>query len=315
MPFGEGMTFEGVDMHAQAKTRMALMVAILTSGLMMTGCLTDDEESDSGNVKISDLKVTPSSVKAGQSADVEGTVTSTSALTAIAITVWKGSTDVTTGKGFTVAAGPLGSDKKAWSLKTDGSSRITIGGAAATGEYTVKVVARTGTDSVVANTTLTVNGNAVTTEELTLGSNQNSNGGSVDLDELKVYTHAAAKDVSGKIDLYYAHALIGGDKLFTPAQAKISGFGSASNGPATWTTANATEFRKLDLSESAFSAISTQEAIDALWATAEVVTGGSDEVDEGSTYIVNTDMAKKVLIRVTAYVEGDTGTITIKGTK
>jgi len=303
-------------MYVHAKSRMALVLAIMTSGLMMTGCLTDDDkESDSGNVKISDLKVTPSSVKAGQSADVEGTVTSTSALTAISITVWKGSTDVTAGKGFTVSAGDLASGKKAWSLKTDGASRIAVGGAAATGEYTVKVVAHAGTDSVTANTTLTVTGTAVTTQELTLGSNQNAAGGSVDLDDLKVYTHSAAKDISAKIDLYYAHALIGGDRLYTPYQAKVSDFGSSTNGPATWTTANATEFRQLTLSESAFSAISTQEAIDALWSTGIAVTGGSDAVAEGSTYIVNTDQAKKVLIRVTAYDAGDTGTITIKGTK
>ncbi|MEO6094482.1 MAG: hypothetical protein ABIW76_01990 [Fibrobacteria bacterium] len=302
-------------MYLPAKARMALTVAIMTSGLMMTGCLTDDKESDSGNVKISDLKVTPASIKAGQSADVEGTVTSKSALTGIAITVWKGSTEVTTGKGFTVAMGALGADKKAWSLKTDGVSRISVGGAAATGEYTVKVVARSGMDSVVEKASLTVSGTLVTTEELTLGSNQNSNGGSVDLDDLKVYTHSAAKDISPKIDLYYAHALVGGDKLFTPYQAKLSQFGETSNGPATWTTANDTEFRKLTLSESAFAAISTQEAIDALWSTGVNVTGGSDAVAEGSTYIVNTDQAKKVLIRVTAYVEGDTGTITIKGTK
>jgi hypothetical protein len=314
-PFGEGTKFEGVNMYTSKKTKMIVIAAILFSGLTMTGCLTDDNESSSGDMKINDLKVTPASIKSGQTADVEGTVTSSNALTAIVITVWKGTTDYTTGKGFTVNMGALGVDKKAWSLKTDGACRLTVDGAASTGPYTLKVVAHAGKDSVVATTTINVSGTVVFTQEVTLGSNQNANGGSVDLDDLKTYTHATAKDISAKIDLYYAHALVGGDKLYTPFQAKASGFGSTTNGPATWTTVNSTEFRKLILSESAFGAISTQEAIDALWSTGTNVVGGGDVVAEGSTYIVNTDMAKKVLIRVTAYVAGDTGTITIKGTK
>jgi hypothetical protein len=288
---------------------------LFASVAMFAGCLSSSDSSDSGNVKITDLKIGAGGVKAGVSADVEGTVTSKSALTSIAITVWNGTTDVTTGSGFTVSQTQPSGSAKAWSLKTDGSAKIAVGGAAAVGAYTVKVIAKSGNDSAVATTTLTVAGTAVTTLELTLGSNQNAAGGSVDLDELKVYTHAEAKAISGKIDLYYAHSATDGDKLFTPAQAKLSGFGDATNGPATWTVANETVFRKLVLSESAFSAITTQEAIDNLWAGAIPVEGGGDVVAEGSTYIVNTDMAKKVLIRVTAYAPGDSGTIKVKGTK
>jgi hypothetical protein len=288
---------------------------LFASVAMFGGCLSDSGSSDDGKVKITDLKTTSASVAAGTSTAVEGTITSDAALSSISIKVWKGSTDVTTGEGFTVTQTQPTGSAKAWSLKTDGGAKIAVGGAAAVGEYTVKVTAKSGDDSAVASTTLTVTGTTVTTEELTLGSNQNAAGGSVDLDELKVYTHAQAKPISGKIDLYYAHALIGGDKLFTPAQAKLSGFGEDTNGPATWSEANATVFRKLDLSESAFSAITTQEAIDNLWAAGEAISGGGDEVEEGSTYIVNTDMAKKVLIRVTAYVPGDEGTIKVKGTK
>jgi hypothetical protein len=302
-------------MNVSAKTRISLALALLTSVLPFTGCMTDDSESENEKVKIADLKVNPGSVKAGQFADVEGTLTSTNALTAINVTVWKGDLDVTTGLGFIVTQIALPAAKKAWSLKTDGNLRVAVGGQAATGDYTVKVVALSGTDSAVGKAVLKVTGTAVVTEELILGSNQNAKGGSVDLDLLKTYTHAEAKALSGKIDLYYAHAALTGDRLFTPYQAKVSDFGAASNGPATWTTANETEFRTLTLSESAFAAISTQEAIDALWAGATPVTGGSAVVIEGSTFIVNTDLAKKVLIRVTAYAAGDAGTITVKGTK
>lgn len=287
---------------------------MLAVGLPFTGCMTDSE-SENEKVKIADLNVNPTSVKAGQVADVEGTLTSENALTDIDVTVWKGDQDVTSGLGFTVTQIALPAGKKAWSLKTDGNLRVAVGGQAATGDYTVKVVAHSGTDSAVGKTTLKITGTVVVTEELILGSNQNAKGGSVDLDVLETYTHAQAKPISGKIDLYYAHGLLTGDRLYTPYQAKVSEFGEDSNGPATWTTANETEFRKLTLSESAFSAISTQESIDALWAGAAPIAGGSAVVDEGSTFIVNTDMAKKVLIRVTAYVEGDGGTITVKGTK
>lgn len=301
-------------MNVSAKTRIYFVLALLTASLPFTGCMTDGE-SENEKVKIADLNVNPASVKAGQVADVEGTLTSENALSAITVTVWKGDLDVTTGQGFVVTQIALPDSKKAWSLKTDGNLRVAVGGQAANGDYTVKVVARSGTDSAVGKAGFKVAGTVVITEELILGSNQNAKGGSVDLDLLKVYTHADAKAVSGKIDLYYAHSLLTGDRLFTPFQAKQSGFGETSNGPATWTTANDTEFRKLTLSESAFSAVSTQEAIDALWAGGTVITGGSEAVNEGSTFIVNTEMAKKVLIRVTAYVEGESGTITVRGTK
>lgn len=301
-------------MNASAKTRFSFALALLTSALPFTGCMTDNE-SENEKVKIADLRVNPASVKAGQVADVEGTLTSENNLSAVSVSVWKGDLDVTTGQGFIVTQIALPDAKKAWSLKTDGNLRVAVGGQAATGDYTVKVVARSGTDSAVGKTILKVTGTAVVTEELILGSNQNAKGGSVDLDLLKTYTHAEAKPISPKIDLYYAHGLLTGDRLYTPYQAKVSKFGEDTNGPADWTTANETEFRKLTLSESAFAAISTQEAIDALWAGAAPIAGGSAVVDEGATFIVNTDMAKKVLIRVTAYVEGETGTITVRGTK
>lgn len=302
-------------MIASSKTRISFVLALLTAALPFTGCMTDNEPGKNDNVKIVDLKANPASVKAGQFADVEGTITSENALTGISVSVWKGDVDVTTGLGFTVSQTVLAASKKAWSLKTDGNVRVSVLGQAGTGEYTVKVVATAGTDSAVGKTTLTVTGTAVVTEEVILGSNQNAKGGSVDLDLLKTYTHAEAKALSEDIDLYYAHGALTGDRLYTPDQAKKSGFGSTTNGPATWTTANATEFKKLVLSESAFAAISTQEAIDALWAGAAAVSGGSDAVEEGSTYIVNTDLAKKVLIRVTAQTPGAEGTITVKGTK
>jgi hypothetical protein len=190
-----------------------------------------------------------------------------------------------------------------------------VGKGAAIGDYTVKVLAKSNDDSATATVPLKVDGTVVVLEEVTLGSNQNATGGSVDLDEMKVYTHAEAGPVSGKIDLYYGHSAAEGDKLFSPLQASISGFGLNSGGPATWDKANATVFRKITLSDSAFAAISTQESIDDLWGLGTLVLGDGDVVAVGSTYIVNTDMAKKVLVRVTAYAEGDTGTLTIKGSK
>ena len=304
-------------MKAWKKEKNGTWIAILLGACLFSfpGCLSNDDSSDDGKVKITDLKVTPGSAKAGGSVDVEGTVASSAGLTVVRVNIWKGAVDVTADKGFTVTQTALAGSLKAWSLKTDGNVKIAVGGAAAVGDYTVQVTAKSGTDSAVATTALKVTGTAVILQEVTLGSNQNAAGGSLDLDEMMVYSHAVAKAVSGKIDLYYAHSATEGDKLFTPLQAKISGFGDSTNGPATWTVANGTLFRKLNLSESAFAGITTQEAIDDLWGGGEVIIGGSDPVAEGATYIVNTDMAKKVLIRVTAYVPGSTGTITVKGSK
>lgn len=124
-----------------------------------------------------------------------------------------------------------------------------------------------------------------------------------------------AKAISEKIDLYYAHSALNEDKIFAPLQAKISGFGLESSGPATWSIANATEFRKLTTTAPTFAAISTQQYIDVLWDGGILVKDGGDIVIKGATYIVNTDMAKKALIRVTVLVPGDTGFITIKGSR
>jgi hypothetical protein len=303
----------GAGMNAWVRNNKGILSGLMMGSLALSGCLSNDAES--GNVKIAGLKVTPAAVRAGQSVDVEGTVSSADGLTSVKITVWKGDSDVTVGKGFEVKISPLLGTVNALNLKTDAASGIAVGGAVAIGDYTVTVMAKSRSDSAVATTSLKVDGTAVVMEELTLGSNQNATGGSVDLDDLKVYTHEAAKAVSAKIDLYYAHSASGEDKLFSPLEAMIAGFGVNTNGPSTWSIANATVFRKLDLTDSAFAAIATQESIDDLWTTGDLVASGSDAVAVGSTYIVNTDMAKKVLIRVTAYAAGDTGTITVKGTR
>lgn len=303
-------------MAAGTKKARIWCSGLLLGSLLLGGCLSDGDEENAGEgVKLTDVKLSPSTVKAGGSVEVEGTATFPAGLTKVEVTVWKGDSDVTVGKGFTVTQKPLDGAITGWDLKTDGKARIDLTEGVPIGDYTVKVLAKSNEDSTTAAVALKVDGTEVVMQEVTLGSNQNATGGSVDLDEMKVYIHAEAAPISDKIDLYYGHSATEGDKLFSPLQASISGFGLSTGGPATWDKANATIFRKVTLSDTAFAAISTQEAIDDLWDEGTLVIGDGDVVAVGSTYIVNTDLAKKVLVRVTAYVEGDTGTLTIKGSK
>lgn len=134
---------------------------------------------------ISTFKVNPVSMYGGDSVDVEGMVSSTLGLTAIKISVWKGTEDVSIGKGFEVSQKGLGGTIKAWNLKTDDHTKIHVSPLTPLGDYTVKVVARSEKDSAVATSSLKVEGTLIVTTEITLGSNQNVLGGSVDLDNMK----------------------------------------------------------------------------------------------------------------------------------
>lgn len=293
---------------------------IILSSLSMTGCLTDDGGDDNAP-KITGLAVNGGTdLTSGTTAAVNGIVEDGKGVKTVTIKVLQGSTDVT--DKFTISAPkvPTATNKTKYSIAKaeDGNVTISTNGAA-NGDYTISLTAVNEDDKTTTATAgFKVTGTVatITTADIVLGANQNAAPGSIDLDEFKAYTHANAKPISDKIDLYYAHAGTNNeDRLFTPAQAKVSGFGTTSNGPATWSIANATQFKELDLSEVEFNAVTTQIAIDALWATTTTLVDKSAKVSSGSTFVVNTDQGKKVLILVTAYTAGDAGSITLKGTK
>ena len=54
----------GDIMNASAKTRISFVVALFAAALPFTGCMTDSK-SENEKVKITDLRVNPTSVKAG----------------------------------------------------------------------------------------------------------------------------------------------------------------------------------------------------------------------------------------------------------
>lgn len=191
----------------------------------------------------------------------------------------------------------------------------------ASGTYTIKGVL-TGTDGSTLTKSFSIKaatggstGTAVSSKSLTLGSNNNSNGGSLDADAMVNYklSEVTTTAMQGDIDLYYGYSSTNSkDRFFTPAQAKASSF----NGIKDWTNIASIEIYDLGtMTQTAFDALATQEAIDALFTGKTKETDGS--VDAAANVVVGIKTSKGAMrvIHVDAITGGASGTVTVKGYK
>lgn len=189
----------------------------------------------------------------------------------------------------------------------------------ATGTYTIKGVL-TGTDG----STLTKSFNikaatggtttpALTITTVTLGSNNNATAGSsLDADAMASYKISEVTTaLQGEVDAYYAYSSTDkADKFFSPSQAKTSGFDGIKN----WAVSTSVQLYNLGtLTETAFAAVNSQAAIDALFTgkTAMVSVNAAADVVVG----IKTSKGAMRIIRVNAITPGAAGTVTIKGYK
>jgi hypothetical protein len=189
----------------------------------------------------------------------------------------------------------------------------------ASGRYSVQLTAtdKNGNTATSASLPLLIKGGtttpAITAATLTLGSNNNSNGGSLDADAMVNYKISEVTTaLQGEIDLYYGYSSTAAkDRFFTPAQAKASGF----NGISGWNVSSTVALYDLTsaVNEAAFNALTTQAAIDALFTGKVSVI--SVDASAGTVVGILTSKGAKRVIRVNSITTGAAGSVTIKGYK
>jgi hypothetical protein len=292
---------------------MKKVLALLCVGLMaafFAGCNTNNPTSPSANsVSFSNLAMKPDTIYAVASffGNVSGTMTGTSAITNYNLTVHdKNGSDVTTT--FTILNTIV--QNKVVDLKVDAAARIMARSATALGKYHLIITAMIGSqsfsDSVAFTVTLQPN--------LYIDSVVAGSGNSIDLDWPATYTDSTSAANLSTIDLCYAHSsgiagIPDGDYLFSPDQAKASGFDFTSS----WTgTPNSTAFYKVqNFTGADFDTVYTKGEVAALW-TDPVGPTPYALCAQGDVFIARTDQGAIALIHITAQTPGSTGTITMK---
>lgn len=160
-------------------------------------------------------------------------------------------------------------------------------------------------------------GDAVSTQMVTVGAQDNPNdGSSIDLDGFDVYKVAEARTRTQDIDLIFGNssATVGGSvAIYSPDAAKngVAGSDGFDFMQTNWPTANTTIIKTVAVSE--INAITNTEQIDSLWNSGSVVSNGRLYVTNGTTFMAQSNMSKKVLVRVTDVDQGDDGSARLTG--
>jgi hypothetical protein len=161
------------------------------------------------------------------------------------------------------------------------------------------------------------NGDPVSSEEITVGAQNNAtHGSSIDLDGFNVYKVAEAKTRTGDIDLIFGNstATVGGAvAIFSPDVAKngINGSDGFDFMQSGWATANTTIIKTVTVNE--INAITNTDQIDSLWNAGSVVSNGRLPVANGTTFMAQSNLNKKVLVRVTGVSQGNDGSAMLTG--
>lgn len=199
---------------------------------------------------------------------ITGTITASPAIdqTALTITVTVASTGADAIAHFTKSGPAVITAKEEIDIAADLNLTFTPKSTVPTGTYRLTISAAAGTatgsdyeDFTVAGQTVT----PITTKNFTLGAALSANGSSLDADIGSVYKTADLRGNStlqATVDVYFAVTASAEPKLGAPSWANANGWGPETDG--TWLSAPATEFIKVTAD---FSAIASQEAIDALW--------------------------------------------------
>jgi hypothetical protein len=270
--------------------------------------------SITNSVSFSNLAMTPDTIYAVASffGNVSGTMTGTSTITSYNLTVHdKHGSDVSTS--FALLNTIV--QNKVVDLKVDAAARVMARSAAPVGKYYVIITAMIGSqsfiDSVAFTVTLQPN---LYFDSVVAGSNLSPVGSSIDLDGPAVFTDSTSAANLSTIDLCYAYSsgvsgVPDGDYIFSPDQAKASGFDFTSS----WTgTPNSTAFYKLqNFTGADFDTVYTKGEVAALW-TDPVGPTPYALCAQGDVFIARTDQGAIALIHITAQTPGAAGTISLK---
>jgi hypothetical protein len=310
------------------KFRILTLASVFALSGLMTGCF---EDGSNESPTITDFRIAVSvgtdgtqsttiDVTASTQAVVYGKYADDNAIKTVSVS-FKDPTGATVNP--TVSKTGAAPGGKAWNSNVDGKWVITPLTGLCNGEYTATA---TVTDDEGASSSATAKftitgasttcGGAVETigdTTVTLGSNNNANGGSLDADEMRTYkiSEVTSTAIQGKIDLYYGYSSSAtADRFFTPAQAKTSDY----NGIKDWTNIAAIEIYDLGtMTEAAFDAIDTETEIEAAFTGKTAESDGSVNAATGVVIGLKTSDDVMTLIRCTSINTGAAGTVQIKG--
>ncbi len=157
--------------------------------------------------------------------------------------------------------------------------------------------------------TVEASGGPVMTWTKTLGSHQSATGSSFASTTGTVYGIADAKTNSAAVDFMYFYGVDNQATLAAPDDADVSSVFASADGPASWSTRNATRFKTTSLSTSDFDAIEDDMVV------VENATGASEtkvnhlEADDVVAFV--TAAGKMGLVKIVAITTGATGSMNI----
>jgi hypothetical protein len=270
------------------RTQNILTGLVLSLGLALTGCLTDDPAEETGGPTIS---ISPSDqlVSVGSTATFSVTATGNGTLTY----QWmKDGTDIAGATSATYAFTAGNSD--------DGA------------EYKVKVTDSKGT-TTSSGAFLRIQ---VTTKTVTLGAQSSVTASSLDLDTWTSYTASNAPAQSSTIDLVFAYSTAqDSSAIYSPKAAK-DGVGGSSGFDfmQSWTTTNNTEFKAVSMDLTNFTNVNTAAEIKSLFDGATAPTpAGRVFVKSGTVIVAKSNGGLYVLIRITNVIQTAAGQATLTG--
>lgn len=310
------------------KIRILTLASVFALSGLMTGCF---EDGSNESPTITDFRIAVSvgtdgaqsstiDVTASTQAVVYGKYADDNAIKTVSISFKDPTGTAVSPTVSKTGAAPGG---KAWNSNVDGKWVITPLTGLCNGEYTATATVTDdegASSSATAKFTITgaattCSGSGITIGDttVTLGSNDNANGGSLDADEMSTYkiSQVTSTAIQGSIDLYYGYSSAAKtDRFFTPAQAKASLF----TGIKDWTNTAAIEIYNLGtMTEANFDAIDTEAEIEAAFSGKTAETDGSVDAAAGVVIGLKTSEGTMTLIRCTSITAGAAGTVQIKG--
>ncbi len=284
-----------------------LILLSLLTGMMFQfiGCL-DDPVSNEDSVEITITTFT--SLTAGATKQIEGEIKASPAIdeSAITIAITKGGTDVISD--FTVEKNDIDANDKI-DLNSDLGLKVTPKSNISGGDYVFQISATAGTatSNKTVEFSIEVISTPITETDVTLGASANSDGSSLDADIGSVYKTADLRGDATKqatVDVYFAVTGASKAKLGSPTWAEASGWGPETD--ASWLSSPDTKFIKVTTD---YSAITSQEAIDALWSG----TGETNlEVAANDVVLVKTTKGTNAAIQVISAATNTSGNAVLK---
>lgn len=281
----------------------------LVALMFFVGCDILETNEDEANIIITAI----GEVAIGSTQEVTGEISTSPGITSSGITITiENSSGADVSGSFAISQTNISAETEKIDIENDLALKFTPQSGVAGGTYNLKIKVIAGSAEVSKVESFTVPGGVqpaeLTAKTVELGSwNNDALGSSLDADDMSVYLKSAAAGISSKIDIWYSNEARygrGANVLYSPKQAGLAG-----HPPKDWTTQNETQMAVVSVS---FSSITTQDALDALWAA----TTAKNQLIRATTNDVIVLKTNTGAIRLLQFVSGDAtdaGKAVIKG--